>query len=103
MPASTRSSTFTGSAGPGGGVAGDLRALERAAGRDRLLEAGDALGARALQPALVDQPLHHLVVVEARRCGRGLMRTSTFSPGASGFGSPVMSATGTTPGSELNT
>ena len=54
----------------GGVVAGDLRALERAAGGDRLLEAGDALGAGALEPALADQPLHLLVVVEPRAAAR---------------------------------
>ena len=32
-----------------------------------------------------------------------LTRTITFSPGDIGLGSPVMSASGTTPGSELNT
>ena len=32
-----------------------------------------------------------------------LIRTITFSPGDIGLGSPVMSASGTTPGSELNT
>ncbi len=46
----------------GGVVARDLRPLQRASRRDRLLEAGDGLRTRALEPALVHELLHLLVV-----------------------------------------
>ena len=66
MPASTLLLDLHGLGRAGRVVARDLRALERAAGGDRLLEAGDRLRAGALEPALVDQPLHLLVVEQAR-------------------------------------
>ena len=52
--------------GPGRGVAGDLGALERAAGLERAVVRRDLLGAGPLQPAPADLAQHLLVRVERR-------------------------------------
>ena len=77
--------------GPGVGVAGDLGALERAAGDERAVVGRDLLDPGPLQPALTDLGAASPRAGErVGACSRSIT-TRNFSPGASGFGSETIS------------
>ena len=91
--------------GAGVRVAGDVGALERAAGQERRVVARELVDAGALAASAAECACAgSRRAVQQARVLAGVDRSRTiFSPGANGFGSETIVGDGATPGSELKT